>query len=146
VAGALLAGRRARLGAALGVGVAEGTVMAAWTALVRAAFGARRFGMNLAVYNSAIAVGSAGFNGLAAALVAGAIARVGAGAGGAMPEDVTSSGAAAGYRIVFAVASGACAVAAGLGMVLTGMLKRDHARDVSGGVRGLSRHAHLPEC
>ena len=37
-------GRGARFFSAMGVGVAEGTIMAAWTAIVRKAFGAHRFG------------------------------------------------------------------------------------------------------
>jgi len=47
----------------------------AWTAIVRRAFGAHRFGMNLAIYNSAIGVGSVVFNGLAGAATALAVAR-----------------------------------------------------------------------
>ena len=61
------ASRGARLASAATVGLAEGTIMAAWTSTVRDAFGAERFGMHLAVFNSAIAVGSAAFNGFAAA-------------------------------------------------------------------------------
>jgi MFS family permease len=121
------------MASALGVGVAEGTIMSAWTAIVRKSFGARRFGMNLAIYNSAIALGSAVFNGLAAAAVAAAVARGGGdedgdGAGGAGEGYEGDSGAAAGYRAVFAVSSAACAGAAGLGVLLTRMLGRENQR------------------
>ena len=51
---------------ALAVGLSEGTIMAAWTSTVRSLFGEKRFGLHLAVYNSALAIGSSFFNGFAA--------------------------------------------------------------------------------
>ena len=80
--------------------------------------------MNLAVYNSAIAVGSAVFNGLAAAAVAASVASVGRDGDGGDDDDGGSAdaGAAAGFRAVFALSSVACAGAAVLGMLLTRML------------------------
>lgn len=87
------------------VGLAEGTIMAAWTSTVRDAFGAERFGMHLAVFNSAIAAGSAAFNGFAAAATATA---------GANRAAETR-----GYRATFAAGAVACAAAAGLGVAAT---------------------------
>ena len=59
LAAADASGGAARNASATLVGLAEGTIMAAWTATVRQAFGAARFGTHVAVYNSAIALGSA---------------------------------------------------------------------------------------
>ena len=61
LAAADASGGAARNASATLVGLAEGTIMAAWTATVRQAFGAARFGTHVAVYNSAIALGSATF-------------------------------------------------------------------------------------
>ena len=99
------ASRGARLASAATVGLAEGTIMAAWTSTVRDAFGAERFGMHLAVFNSAIAAGSAAFNGFAAAATATA---------GANRAAETR-----GYRATFAAGAVACAAAAGLGVAAT---------------------------
>lgn len=99
------ASRGARLASAATVGLAEGTIMAAWTSTVRDAFGAERFGMHLAVFNSAIAVGSAAFNGFAAAATA---------AAGENRDAETR-----GYRATFAVGAVACAAAGALGVAAT---------------------------
>ena len=56
LAAADASGGAARNASATLVGLAEGTIMAAWTATVRQAFGAARFGTHVAVYNSAIAL------------------------------------------------------------------------------------------
>ena len=100
--------------------------------------------MNLAVYNSAIALGSAVFNGLAAAAVAASVAiRDGDGDddddGEGGDGGSAHAGAAAGYRAVFALSSVGCAGAAVLGMFLTRMLVRENSSGGGGGRGGRYR-------
>ena len=102
-------GRTARYLAALGVGLAEGCVMAAWTAIARRAFGANRFGALIAMYNSAIAIGSASFNGVASAATGG-----GGGGGGGVGA----------WRAVFWAAAVASAGAVFVGAVATREMRR----------------------
>ena len=101
-----------RMFSAVGVGLAEGTVMSSWTAIVRRSFGAERFGLNLAVYNFAMAIGSGVLNGLAAAATETEDER----------EEVHN------LRVVFWFAAIACAVAAVVGIVATRILREENAR------------------
>jgi MFS family permease len=117
LAAADASGGAARNASATLVGLAEGTIMAAWTATVRQAFGAARFGTHVAVYNSAIALGSATFNAVAAEAT-----RSEGGGDDARAEE------AAGYRAVFFFGASACVVAAGIGALAT-RLRREQRRE-----------------
>ena len=101
-----------RMFSAVGVGLAEGTVMSSWTAIVRRSFGAERFGLNLAVYNFAMAIGSGVLNGLAAAAT----------------ETEDEGEEVHNLRVVFWFAAVACAVAAMVGIVATRILREENAR------------------
>jgi MFS family permease len=83
--------------------------MAAWTAIARRAFGANRFGALIAMYNSAIAIGSASFNGVASAATGG-----GGGGGGGVGA----------WRAVFWAAAVASAGAVFVGAVATREMRR----------------------
>ena len=100
-----------RNGVALMIGLAEGTIMAAWTSAVRRAFGEARFGLHLAVYNSALALGSSLFNGFAAAATSD-------------PGD-DGDGEVIGYKATFAIATTACGGATLLGMAIVKATRQD---------------------
>ena len=102
-----------RNGVALTIGVAEGTIMAAWTSAVRRAFGEARFGLHLALYNSALALGSSLFNGFAAAATSD-------------PGD-DGDGEVVGYKATFAIATTACGGATLLGMAIVKATRQDAA-------------------
>ena len=101
-----------RMFSAIGVGLAEGTVMSTWTAIVRRSFGAERFGLNLAVYNFAMAIGSGILNGLAAAAT----------------ETEDEQKEINNLRLVFWVAAVCNALAAVIGIVATRILREENAR------------------
>lgn len=103
-----------RNGVALTIGLAEGTIMAAWTSAVRRAFGEKRFGLHLAVYNSALALGSSLFNGFAAAATADESGDYG-------------DGEVLGYKATFAIATTACGGATLLGLAIVKETTRDAA-------------------
>jgi hypothetical protein len=103
-----------RNGVALTIGLAEGTIMAAWTSAVRRAFGEKRFGLHLAVYNSALALGSSLFNGFAAAATADESGDYG-------------DGEVLGYKATFAIATTACGGATLLGVAIVKETTRDAA-------------------
>ena len=100
-----------RNGVALTIGLAEGTIMAAWTSAVRNAFGEARFGLHLAVYNSALALGSSLFNGFAAAATSD-------------PGDY-GDGEVVGYKATFAIATTACGGATLLAMAIVKATRHD---------------------
>lgn len=104
-----------RNGVALTIGLAEGTIMAAWTSAARRAFGEKRFGLHLAVYNSALALGSSLFNGFAAAATADESGDYG-------------DGEVLGYKATFAIATTACGGATLLGVAIVKETTRDAAR------------------
>ena len=85
--------------------------MAAWTSAVRRAFGEARFGLHLAVYNSALALGSSLFNGFAAAATSD-------------PGD-DGDGEVIGYKATFAIATTACGGATLLGMAIVKATRQD---------------------
>ena len=89
--------------------------MAAWTSAARRAFGEKRFGLHLAVYNSALALGSSLFNGFAAAATADESGDYG-------------DGEVLGYKATFAIATTACGGATLLGVAIVKETTRDAAR------------------
>ena len=93
------------------VGLAEGTIMASWTSTVRSVFGEERFGLHLAIYNSALALGSSAFNGFAAVATA--------------DPGVDGNGEVLGYKATFAVATTACGGATLLGLAIVKATKRE---------------------
>ena len=111
-----------RNGVALTIGLAEGTIMAAWTSAVRNAFGEARFGLHLAVYNSALALGSSLFNGFAAAATSD-------------PGDV-GDGEVVGYKATFAIATTACGGATLLAMAIVKATRHDAAERAAAARRG----------
>ena len=111
-------------------GPRRGTILAAWTATVRQAFGAARFGTHVAVYNSAIALGSATFNAVAAEAT-----RSEGGGDDARAEE------AAGYRAVFFFGASVCVVAAGIGALATRLRKgAEEGRGEGRKAEGVRRH------
>ena len=112
-----------RNGVALTIGLAEGTIMAAWTSAARRAFGEKRFGLHLAVYNSALALGSSLFNGFAAAATADESGDYG-------------DGEVLGYKATFAIATTACGGATLLGVAIVKETTRDAARHSGAARRG----------
>jgi hypothetical protein len=111
-----------RNGVALTIGLAEGTIMAAWTSAVRNAFGEARFGLHLAVYNSALALGSSLFNGFAAAATSD-------------PGDY-GDGEVVGYKATFAIATTACGGATLLAMAIVKATRHDAAERAAAARRG----------